>query len=122
MMATDASPRLQARPAPAVELYCRQDIRLLHPGYSAPTNAFLARPRVNITAEAATFGVCHRIALLACRIIAGNTFDTGRLALDRAGQQPVNVPVDGILTEDAYYFVIDGPSTLYFPFLFSQLF
>jgi hypothetical protein len=54
------------------------------------------------------YGVHHRTALLACQIIAGNAFDNSRFAFDKAGQQPVQVPLDGVLTDNQYYLIVDG--------------
>jgi hypothetical protein len=57
----------------------------------------------------ATIGVHYQTALVACQIIANNAFTNGRLTLDQAGQQRVDLPLDGILTKDTYYFFIgDG--------------
>jgi hypothetical protein len=54
--------------------------------------------------------VHYQTALVACQIIANNAFTAGRLTLDQAGQQLVDLPLDGILTENTYYFFIgDGP-------------
>ena len=120
-MATAAPPPFRPRPPPRrppLELRSRNDIVFLHPGY--PTfNLLLTLPRVDSTALAdgtLTYGVHHRTALLACQIIAGNAFDNRGLALDRAGRQPVEVPLDGILTDDQYYFIVDGSGKI---FLFS---
>ena len=119
-MATAAPPRFKARPIPPTELCSREQIKFLHPGYSAPTNTLLSLPRVDRRADTTAFGVYHRTALLACQIIADNAFDTGRLTLDKAGQQPVNVPLDGILTEKTYYFIVgDGPGIYLFFYLYS---
>ncbi|KAL7627754.1 hypothetical protein AAE478_001949 [Parahypoxylon ruwenzoriense] len=101
-MATAALPCLQPHlppPPPPVELFPRGHILFCHPGYEVPTNnVLLSLPRVDLdhTADAAVFGVHYRTALLACQVIAGNAFDTGRLTLDRAGQQGVNVPLDDL--------------------------
>jgi len=54
------------------------------------------------------YGVHHRTALLACQIIAKNIFDRGRFALDREGEQRVQVPLDGVLTDDNYFFIVDS--------------
>jgi hypothetical protein len=102
-------------PIPPATLWEHGNIRFLHPGYPAPTNALLALPRVDLVALASettntTFGVHYQTALVACQIIANNAFTTGRLTLDQAGQQLVDLPLDGILTENTYYFFIgDGP-------------
>jgi len=118
-MATAAPPRFKAHPIPPTELNSREQIEFLHPGYSA-INVLLFLPRVDRKADTATFGVYHRTALLACQIIADNAFDTGRLTLDKAGQQPVNVPLDGILTEETYYFIVgDGPGMYLFFYFYS---
>ena len=107
----------EAHPIPPRELELRDRILFYHPGYPAPGNIILYLPRVDITPDTAIIGVHHRTALLACQIIANNAFD-GRLALDQAGQQIVNVPLDDVLTEKAYYFIngnsLGTPLLLYF--------
>ena len=122
-MATAAPPFLEQRrpPRPLLELGSRDDISFHHPGYNTP-NLLLTLPRVDSTVSAdatPTYGVHHRTALLACQIIAGNAFNNSRFALDRAGRQLVQVPLDGVLTDDEYYFIVDGCSRcpfLSFPF------
>jgi hypothetical protein len=94
-------------PMPAAELYSRIDIMFLHPGYEAPLNIMLHLARVDRTSTG-SFGVCHRTALLACQVIANNAFATSYLALDKEGRQRVHVSADGILTEEAYYLVVEG--------------
>jgi hypothetical protein len=108
-MATAAPPFLAQRHPPlTLELGSRDDICFLHPGYHI-SNLLLTLPRVDSIADATpTYGVHHRTALLACQIIAGNTFNNSRFALDRAGQQSVQVPLDGVLTDHEYYFIVDG--------------
>jgi len=108
-MATIA-PTLQSRrrpPKPVLELVSRDDIRFRHPAYSNHS-LFLTLPRVDSAASIPTYGVHHRTALLACQIIAGNAFSNSYLSLDKAGQQQVQVPLDGVLTEDEYYFIVEG--------------
>jgi len=117
-MATAAPPRFKAHPIPPTELDSREQIGFLHPGYLAPTNVLLSLPRVDHIADTTTFGVYHRTALLACQVISDNAFDTGRLTLDRVGQQPVNVPFDGILTEKAYYVIVSDSPGMYLLFYF----
>lgn len=96
-------------PIPPATLEQHGTIRFLHPGYPAPTNILLALPRVDPASDS-TFGVHYQTALVACQIIANNAFTTGRLTRDWAGQQPVCLPLDGILTEDFYYFLVgDSP-------------
>ena len=98
------------KPLPLTALNCRQNIRFLHPGYSV-YNTLLSLPRVDCrTGTGATFGVHRRTALLACQVIAGNAFDTGYLALDREG---VVLPLDDILIDEVYYFLIDGGPGVY---------
>jgi hypothetical protein len=111
-----AIPRFEALPTPPVDLKRRSRIRFLHPGYPTGINTLLTLPRVDpvaavdttATAVTTTFGVHHQTALVACQIVAGNAFNAGRLTLDSAGLQVVNVLLDGILTAEVYYFVIDG--------------
>ena len=114
MATTPHGPRFVAYPFPLAELESRQPIRFLHPGY--PTNnMLLCLPRVDCT-PTGTFGVHYRTALLACQIIAGNAFDTGRLTLDKAGQRPVDLPLDDVLTEAVYYLIVgDGPGICFMP-------
>jgi hypothetical protein len=114
------------RPQPSLELGSRNDICFFHPGY--PTfNLLLTLPRVDSTTGAdatPTYGVHHRTALLACQIIAGNAFNNSRFTLDKAGRQPVQVLLDGVLTDAQYYFIVDGSgkySPLSFPFEQSLL-
>jgi len=114
MATPSARTRLEAHTIPPTNLVSQGQIRFLHPGY-APPNTLLSLARVDRVADTATFGVNHRTAVLACQIIANNAFDTGRLTLDKAGQQPVQVPLDGILTEKIYYFVVgNSPSMGFF--------
>ncbi|KAF4637201.1 hypothetical protein G7Y89_g883 [Cudoniella acicularis] len=115
-MATADLPPFLARclPQPSLELSSRYDICFRHPGYNT-SNLLLTLPRVDsIAAADATpaYGIHHRTALLACQIIAGNAFNNSRFAADREGRQPVQVPLDGILTDSQYYFIVDG-SDLY---------
>src|SRR5580700_8712728 len=120
MMTT--APFLVHRPPPnPLELSSRDVICFHHPGYHI-SNILLTLPRVDSIAvadAAPTYGVHHRTALLACQIIAGNVFNNSRFALDRAGQQSVQVPLDGVLTDKHYYFIVDGSgkcSPLFFLF------
>ena len=107
---------LTAHPLPPTELRSREAIRILHPGYST-SNILLSLPRVDRAAGTTTFGVHYGTALLACQIIAGNAF-TGRLTSDQAGQLPVQLLFDDILTKEVYYFMVgDGPSTPYYPIM-----
>ncbi|KAK4246086.1 hypothetical protein C7999DRAFT_42400 [Corynascus novoguineensis] len=111
-MATAAPPTLQARlppPKQLLELRSREDIYFLHPGYDSH-NTLLSLPRVDSTTS--TYGVHHRTALLACQIIAGNAFTNSYLAFDKAGQQRVQVPLDDILIDRQYYFIVEA-SKLY---------
>jgi hypothetical protein len=104
--------QFEARPIPPAELRSREEIRFLHPGYPAP-NTLLSLLRVDYTLTD-TFGVHHRIALLACQIIADNAFDIGYLTFDQAGRQHVDTPLDGILTGRAYYFIIGTSPGIWF--------
>jgi hypothetical protein len=107
-MATAAPPPILARrlPASRLELFNRKNIGFHHPGYGVP-NLMLTMARVDTTTSN-HYGVYHRTALLACQIVANNIFDRGRFALDREGQQRVQVPLDGVLTDDKYFFIVDG--------------
>ncbi|KAK4146081.1 uncharacterized protein C8A04DRAFT_35347 [Dichotomopilus funicola] len=108
-MAT-ASPPPQARPRPPkqfLELLSRDSIRFLHPGYRTE-NILLSLARVDRTTSTSIHGVHHGTALTACQIIAGNAFTNSFLALDKEGLQQVRVPVHDILTEEEYYFIVEG--------------
>lgn len=117
-MAAAFLPPFQAHPTPPTppsQLRAESQIIFTHPGYPEPTNILLTLPRVDRAADSTSnsFGLHHRTALLACQIIAGNAFETGRFTLDKEGQHTVNIPLDGILTGNAYYFIVgDGPSML----------
>jgi hypothetical protein len=116
-MATAAPPMLERNPIPPTELSLRPLIWFLHPGYPDGTNSLLTLPRVDRISGTPgtpdTFGVHHRTALVACQIVANNAFDTGVLALDKAGERRVDTPPDGILTEEKYYLIVDGDSRMY---------
>lgn len=106
----------EAQPVPPTELMGRDRIMFAHPGYPEPANILLILPRVDRGAASDIIGIHHETALLACQIIADNAFETGRLTVDKEGQHPVDVPLDGILAEKVYYFVVgDGPSMLISP-------
>jgi hypothetical protein len=105
-------PRSMAHSLPPTELLSRDAIRFLHPGYSIQ-NTLLSLPRVDRVENTTTFGVHHRMALLACQIIAGNAFDTSHLTLDKEGQQPVNLLLDDILTEEKYYLIVGNYPGMY---------
>ncbi|EHK45280.1 hypothetical protein TRIATDRAFT_167130, partial [Trichoderma atroviride IMI 206040] len=87
------------------------EIRFRHPGYHGPIlNHLLSLPRVDCqdVNDTVVYGIHHKTALTACQIIANNAFDTGYFALDQAGLHGVKVPLDGLLTEDQYFFIING--------------
>lgn len=92
------------------QILARQNIVIRHPGYPN-RNLLLKFPRVDSAVSVPdddTYGVHHRTVLLACQIIAGNVFTNSYLSLDKEGQQRVPVPVDGILMEHEYYFIVEG--------------
>ena len=120
-MAAATSPPFLAQqhpPPPSLGFGSRDDVCFYHPGYP-DFNLLLTLPRVDSTADTTpTYGIHHRTALLACQIIAGNAFNNSRFAHDRAGRQLVQVPLDGVLTDNQYYFIVDGSgkcSPLLFP-------
>lgn len=78
-------------------------IAFRHPAYPDSDDVLFRLPRLDRT-ETVVAGVHHRIALQACQIIAGNAFH-GYLATDRDGD-PIAVPLDGLLTEDCYWFIV----------------
>ncbi|UKZ72268.1 uncharacterized protein TrAtP1_013210 [Trichoderma atroviride] len=95
---------------PSRDLDDRLDIRFLHPGYPSPLNVFLTLPRVDSESSdgAVVFGIHHQTALTACQITAGNVFQAGYFAADSAGGQKERVSLDGLLTKNSYYFIVDG--------------
>ncbi|KEZ45521.1 hypothetical protein SAPIO_CDS1848 [Scedosporium apiospermum] len=84
-------------------------IEFHHPAYPVRYSTFLSLPRVDPAPHGGNgpkSGVSHSIALLACQLIADNSFG-GRLFLDREGREGVVVGADGILLADHYYFIAD---------------
>ncbi|KAH6614476.1 hypothetical protein B0J18DRAFT_301456 [Chaetomium sp. MPI-SDFR-AT-0129] len=96
------------RPFP--ELQARENILIRHPGY--PTqDLLLIFPRVDSEAlvpDHHDYGVHHGTVLVACQITAGNAFTNSYLSLDKEGQQRVQTPLHGVLTEHEYYFIVEG--------------
>jgi hypothetical protein len=88
-------------------------IEFIHPGYpSVPLSASILfkLPRVDSAGSEAVTGVHHGMALTACQIIANNSFE-GYLATDKDGEERVDLPLDGLLTREFYFFFVDnGPS------------
>lgn len=95
---------------PHRDLANKLDIRFFHPGYQHPTNVFLTLPRVDSESsnDTTVYGVHHKTALTACQIVAGNVFNAGYFSSDNAGSQRVAVPLDSLLTEGSYYFIVEG--------------
>lgn len=98
----------------AIDARTTEFILFLHPGYDDPQNILFRLSRVDVarasgTNSAATFGVHHATALAACQIIANNAW-AGFLSLDKDGTRPADQQTShhGILTQDAYYFVVAG--------------
>lgn len=105
-------------PPPPVDALAAPDISFCHPGYEGASNLLLRFPRVD-TEDNQEFGIHHKTALVACEIVAGNRFDEGYLSLHRAGQ-PIQTPIDGVLTQGRYYFIIDGCRGILYRFYFVQ--
>lgn len=106
-------PRIPSRAAN--DLKTKGEIIFRHPGYHSPTNVLLTLAKADCEDYNGTvvFGLHHGTALLACQIIANNAFNSGYLAMDSAGSQTVNVPLDGLLTDHEYYFFINGIGLLF---------
>lgn len=105
---------MQTFPIPSENLKDHQTISFAHPGYkdtSAEFNIFLRLPSADQIGDVS--GVHHGTALTACQIIANNAFDKGFLASDPAGNNRVHIPIDGLLTEKLYYFVIPNLTGMY---------
>ncbi len=77
-----------------------------HPSYDDMLSCFLDLAHTD-TQDSVSYGIRHRTALTACQIIAANRFEEGYLSLNPTGP-PIEVPIDVVLTEERYYFVIDG--------------
>ena len=77
------------------------DIRFRHPAYEDPYDIFIILPGLDHPEG----GIHHQTALLACAVIANNSF-SGWLTEDRDGKMRVNVPLDGILWVQDYYFQV----------------
>lgn len=108
-MAATSLPAFEAKPIPRICLG-DEEVEILHPGYPEPANLLFKLPCVDRDATTDVAGVYHATALLACQIIAGNTFDTGRLTLDKEGRQPINISLNEILPGGSYYFFLgDDP-------------
>ncbi|SPO07719.1 uncharacterized protein DNG_10414 [Cephalotrichum gorgonifer] len=102
-----------AVPAPNTQSRIR-NVSFLHPAYPPPINVLFSLSCPDRDGEVS--GVHHRTALVACQIIANNAFETGALFLDREGQNPVpsSVGMDGVLTEEEYFFHVGPhPDTTY---------
>ncbi|OAA35194.1 hypothetical protein NOR_08117 [Metarhizium rileyi] len=95
-----------------------------HPGYFESENVLFALPPLDIATEEdetdvigsannqdGTYGVHHSTALVAGQIIAGNSFETAYLSYDRAGDERVCVPLDGLLTRGEYYLQVPQESS-----------
>jgi len=108
-MAVDVSPRLLAELPPAK--LSIDEIWIHHPGYPEYSNNLLSFPRVEKVRDSDALGVRHWVILLACQIVAGNSFDAGYLTLDRDGRHRVTTSPDGLLTESKYYFRIPDLGT-----------
>jgi hypothetical protein len=79
------------------------DIRFRHPAYEDPYDIFIVLPGLDHPEG----GIHHQTALLACAVIANNSF-SGWLTEDRDGKMRVNVPLDGILRAQDYYFQVSN--------------
>lgn len=99
--------RSLAPPPPDLNAMSRGDIQFLHPRYAAPHNILFRLARVE-SVDGTICGVHHRTGLLACQIVAGNVCDTGCLTTDKEGNNRESTPLGDILTDEEYYFVIDG--------------
>lgn len=80
-------------------------ISFRHPGYRDLSDVLFELPRLDTSPQTETAGVHYGTALLACQIIANNSFN-GYLATDRDGQQRVSMTLDGVLLEDNYWFIV----------------
>ena len=97
-------------------------ISIRHPGYFESENELLRLPPLDAASDAdetdaiepvptnGIFGVHHATALVACQLIAGNSFEIPYLSYDRAGLSRVKISRHGILTQADYYFQI-APGT-----------
>ncbi|KAH8729216.1 hypothetical protein BGZ61DRAFT_445989 [Ilyonectria robusta] len=89
----------------------QRSIVFYHPAYSWPQNILFKLPQVDLLdARGQPTSLHHRTALLACQVIANNSFLTGRLYFDALGRFPVldQVPLDAGLTRTEYYYIVNG--------------
>lgn len=89
----------------------QRSIVFYHPAYSWPQNILFKLPQVDLLdANGQPTSLHHRTALLACQVIANNSFLTGRLYFDALGRFPVldQVPLDAGLTRTEYYYIVNG--------------
>ncbi|CAN8106466.1 unnamed protein product [Discula destructiva] len=80
-------------------------ISFRHPGYRDLSDVLFELPRLDTSPQTERAGVHYGTALLACQIVANNSFH-GYLATDRDGQQRVSLTLDGVLLEDNYWFIV----------------
>jgi hypothetical protein len=93
-------------------------LEIRHPHYPYPDSLLLAFSLVDIAPNRKLadsdyqFGVHHGIVLTACQIIAGNA-KRAYLSYDQLGENPVQLPYNGILTQKTYYLQVpQGKSIL----------
>lgn len=90
-------------------------IAFRHPGYDDPEDILFNLPCLDLPSSQqapASAGVHHNTALFACQIVANNAFN-GYLATDRDGKHAVSTTLDGILTDDDYWFIVPGLTDVY---------
>jgi hypothetical protein len=79
------------------------DICFRHPGYKDPYDILIILPGLDHPQG----GIHHETARLACAVVVNNNFD-GWLTEDRDGRVRPDVPLDGILRKQNYYFHISN--------------
>lgn len=89
---------------PSVDLRGRHQIGFLHTGYDEPSNLMFWLPRIDLdtTSKSNTtiYGVHHRIALIACKIITSNTVDEGGcFTTDKESKEKISTSLNGILVK-----------------------
>lgn len=100
----------QARPALATPLRSRAPLRLVsfrHAGYRwRDSNLPLLQLNAADGGGDGGDGVDYDVALVACGIVAGNTWATGWLALPGAGDALARIerPEDGVLRAHSYFY------------------
>ncbi|CAK7205577.1 hypothetical protein SEUCBS139899_008355 [Sporothrix eucalyptigena] len=81
-------------------------ILFCHPAYTDFFSVLLTLPKLEED-ENGQLGVHYGTAHTACAILAANAFN-GFFSIDREGTERVDPEINSVLTQDKYYFFVDG--------------